>query len=87
MDYNFKFANDITTQTCVASLKKVEDEASKYYRVRKRRRERECLNSLYYYLSMLKINNNHQMIIKFKLIFLFLLFPHSSINTCFVILD
>ncbi len=41
MDYNFKFANDITEQTCVSSLKIVEDEASKYYRVRKKERERE----------------------------------------------
>jgi hypothetical protein len=39
MDYNFKFANDITEQSCVSSLKIVEDEASKYYRVRKRERE------------------------------------------------
>jgi hypothetical protein len=30
MDYNSKFANDITEQTCAASLKTVEDEASKY---------------------------------------------------------
>jgi N-alpha-acetyltransferase 35, NatC auxiliary subunit len=39
MDYNFKFANDITEQSCVSSLKIVEDEASKYYRVRKKERE------------------------------------------------
>jgi hypothetical protein len=36
MYYNFKFANDISEQSCIASLKTVEDEAAKFYRVIKR---------------------------------------------------
>ena len=56
MFYNFKFANDVADQTCVSTLKTVEDEASKYYRVRERESEGEKLFIIFY--RMLKINRH-----------------------------